>query len=170
MANPTALESVRTGTPDSSQGVQIANISAQENSAYEIPAGVILADRIVADQSPQRSNISSADTTTDLSTSGFAGTNGANLEALNNRPSIYVWCTFSGASDAATIRVIYYDSNNNPLFESWPLSFVASSRRVSSSGNYISEARVVPQLGASKFRCYVEAVSGTVNVYAQGVS
>lgn len=170
MANPTALESVRTGTPDSSQGVQIANISAQENSAYEIPAGVILSDVLTAGQSAHRADLSAADTTADMSTSGFAGASGANLENLNNRATLIVWCRFSDSGGTARIHPIFYDSQNTPLFVGPPLSFSAMPQRASSSGAYLSIPLMCETYGASKFRCYLSALgTGNVTIFAQGI-
>lgn len=164
MSAPTALDSARTGTPDTSNGVKIPTVLMQEDSSFEAPGGVALSDRLAAGLSAQRSALSSDDTaTTDMSTTAFAGTSGANLEAINNRGALVIWCEFANAAGAATVRVVYYDSSNNPLFVGPALPFSALTHRVSAAGDYMSEPQIVESYGASKYRCYLQS-KGTGNV------
>ena len=170
MAAPTALDNARTGTPDGTNGVQIPTIVVQEGT-FEAPCGISLSDRIAAAPSAQRAGLTGDDTaTTDMSTAGFAGTAGANLEAINNRGAIVVWCEFANSAGSATVRVAYYDSSNNPLFVGPALSFAALAQRVSASGDYMSEPQIVESYGASKYRCYLVAKgTGNVDIFAHPV-
>lgn len=164
MSNPTALETIRTGTPDASNGLLIANISSQESATTEIPGGFALSDRIADAPSPDRDNATGNDTaTTDMSTAGFAGTSGANLKNINNRGALVVWCSFEASTDSATIRVVYYDAADNPLFVGPPLVFTPLAQRLSSSGHYMSEPQIVETYGASQYRPYIAAKGDAVN-------
>lgn len=167
MSAPTALDNARTGTPDATNGVQIATVVAQEGT-IEIPGGIAFSDRIAAAPSAQRAGLTGDDTaTTDMSTTAFAGSSGANLEAINNRGAIAVWCEFANSAGSATVRVVYYDTSNNPLFVGSALSFSALAQRVSASGDYMSEPQVVESYGASKYRCFLQAKgTGNVDIFA----
>jgi len=173
MAAPTALETIRTGTPDGTSGIQIANISAQESATTEIPAGLALSDRIASSLSPDRDNLTAHESSTvDMSTSGFAGTSGANLAAINNRGAIVVWCTFEANTDSATVRIVYYDAANAPLFVGPALSFTPQAQRLSASGHYMSEPQIVESYGASKYRPYLAAkgdATNDVDIYSHPV-
>lgn len=170
MSAPTALETIRTGAPDNSTGLLIANISAQESATTEIPAGVALSDRIAAAPSAHRAAMSAIDSATDMSTVGFAGTSGANLDAINNRGAIVIWCEFANTAGAAGVRVVYYDSSNNPLFVGPILSFAALAQRVSASGDYMSTPQLVDSYGASKFRCFLATIgTGNVDIFAHPI-
>jgi len=167
MSAPTALDNARTGTPDGTNGVQIPTVVVQEGT-LEAPCGISLSDRIASGPTAQRAAVSGADTaTTDMSTSGFAGSGGANLDAINNRGALAVWCEFANAAGSATVRVVYYDAADAPLFVGPALSFAATTLRVSSAGDYLSEPQLVETYGASQYRCYVTALgTGNVDVFA----
>jgi hypothetical protein len=162
------MDSARTGTPDATNGIKIPTVLMQEDSSFEAPGGIALSDRIAAGPSAQRSGLSSDDTaTTDMSTVGFAGTSGANLEAINNRGALVVWCEFANSAGSAVVRVVYYDSSNNPLFVGPALPFSALAQRVSASGDYMSEPQIVESYGASKYRCFLQAKgTGNVDIFA----
>lgn len=163
MSNPTALETIRTGTPDGSNGLLIANISSQESATTEIPAGLALSDRIADAPTADRATATAADTATDMSTSGFAGTGGANLKNINNRGAIVVWCSFEANTDSATVRIVYYDSADNPLFVGPALAFTPLTQRLSASGHYMSEPQIVESYGASQYRPYISAKGDATN-------
>jgi hypothetical protein len=163
MPAPTALDNARTSTPDNSNGIQLATIVAQEGT-LEIPAGVMLSTRIPSGISPDRSGLSADDTSvTDMSTVGFAGTAGANLLPINNCGALSVWCEFANSAGSATVKIVFYDAANNPLFISRLLTFSAATVRVSAAGDYMSAAQLVDTCGASKYRPYLK-VKGTGNV------
>lgn len=167
MSAPTALDNIRTGTPDGSTGTKIPSIVLQEDSSLEAPGGISLSDRIPAAVSAERSGLSAIDSATDMSTVGFAGTSGANLVAINNRGAVCVWATFANSAGTATVRVIYYDSSNNPLFVGSLLSFTAGTQRLSAAGNYMSTPLLVESYGTSKYRLYlVSKGTGNVDLYA----
>lgn len=173
MSAATALETIRTGTPDGSNGLLIANISSQESATTEIPCGLALSDRVPQDPTAERNPATTADSATDMSdaASGFA--NGVTLSAINNRGAIVVWCTFEASTDSATIRVIYYDAGGDPLFVGPALSFVPlAGFKETSSGPYLSEPQIVESYGASKFRPYIAAKGDSTNdlfVYAHPI-
>lgn len=163
MAAPTALDNARTGTPDGTSGIQIPTVVMQE-AAYEAPCGISLSDRIPAAPSPDRDNAVAADSTTDMSTTSFAGTAGANLFALNNRGALVVWCTFEASTTSVVIRVVYYDASDNPLFVGPAMTFAAlSGFRLTAAGHYMSEPRIVESYGASQARPYIVTHSDATN-------
>ena len=160
MPAPTALEVISTG----STTTNVANLSSQEGATTELPVGVSLSDRIGAAPAADRAALAADDTaTTDMSTVGFAGAAGANLFNINNRGALAVWCEFPNAAGSATVRIIYYDSSDNPLFVGEALTFAALAQRVSAAGDYMSEPRLVDSYGASQYRPYL-SVKGTGNV------
>lgn len=171
MPSPVATESVRTGTPDASGGIQVANISSQESSAREILAGVAFSDRIADAPAADRSGLTADDSATvDMSTVGFAGSVGANLFAINNRGALVVWCEFANAGGAATVQIVYYDAANNPLFVGPPMSFNASAQRVAAAGDYLSQPVMAETYGASKYRPYLKTKgTGNVDIFAHPV-
>ncbi len=164
MAAPTALDTVRTGTPDGTSGIKIPTILMQEDSSVEAPGGIALSDRIPAAPTPDRDNAVAADSATDMSTTAFAGAAGANLSVINNRGALVVWCTFEAATTSAKIRVIYYDGSNNPLFIGPEMTFVpVSGFRLSATGHYMSQPQIVETYGASKARPYIVTHSDSTN-------
>lgn len=172
MAAPTALDSARTGTPDGTGGVPIPTVLMQQNAAFEAPCGIALSDRL-PDQPTADRAVTASDTATDMSTAAFAGTAGANLSAINNRGALMVWVTFAATTDRATVRLVYYDSLNNPQFVGPALEFVPlAGFRSTATGVYLSTPQVVESYGASKVRPYIvskgDAVSA-LNVFAQPI-
>lgn len=170
MPAPTALDTVRTGTPDGSNGIKVPSFQTQEDSTIETPGGFALSDRIADGPSPDRAAVSAVDTATDMSTTVFAGSSGANLVAINNRGALVVWCEFANAAGSAVIRMVYYDAANNPLFLGPPLTFAALTQRVSASGDYMSEVQIVESYGASKFRAYLATIgTGNVDIFTRPI-
>lgn len=163
MPSPSALDTLRTGTPDGSGGLLISSIVAQETGS-EIPAGVALSDRIADAPTADRATATAADSSTDMSTTVFAGTAGANLKTVNNRGALAVWATFEATTDSATVRVVFYDAADNPLFVSPLLSFTPlSGFRLSAAGHYMTEVQLLDTYGASQFRPYIVSKGDAVN-------
>lgn len=171
MAAPTALDSARTGTPDGTSGVKIPTVLMQEDSTFEAPAGISLSDRIASGPTADRSAVSADDTgTTDMSTTAFAGTAGANLAAINNRGSLVVWCEFANSAGSATVEIVFYDAADAPMFVSEAVSFTAKTQRVSASGDYMSTPQLVDTYGASQYRPFLRAKgTGNVDIFAQPI-
>lgn len=171
MTAPTSLSAARTGTPDGTDGLQLAELPSQEDSNKIIVGGVSLSDRIAAGLSADRAGLSSDDTgTTDMSTTAFAGGSGANLIATNNRGALIVWCEFANAAGSAIVEIVFYDSSNNPLFVSEQLTFGAKTQRKAAAGDYLSQAQVIDTYGASKYRPFLRSKgTGDVDIYAQPV-
>lgn len=168
MSSPTALETIRTGTPDGTNGLLIANISSQEGATTEIPGGVMLSDRIANGPSAHRSGIAADDTATDMSSAGFSS---SGLDNINNRGALVIWCEFASGTGTAVVRPVFFDAAATPapLFLGPVLTFVASDKRVSNSGDYMSEAQIVETYGASKYKVYVESRTGTIDVFAHPI-
>lgn len=168
MSSPTALETIRTGTPDGSNGLLLVNISSQESASAEIPGGVAFSDRIANGPSAHRATVTTADTATDMSSSAFSS---SGLDNVNNRGALVVWVEFASSTGSAVVRPVFYDAAGTPapLFLGPVLTFVASDKRVSSSGDYMSEAQIVDTYGASKYKVYVEAQSGNIDVFAHPI-
>lgn len=163
MPSPAALDTLRTGTPDGSSGLLISSIVAQETGS-EIPAGVALSDRIADGPTADRATATAADTATDMSTTDFAGTAGANLKTVNNRGALAVWATFEAATDSAVVRIVFYDAADAPLFVSPALTITPiAGFRLSASGHYMSEVQLVDSYGASQFRPYIVSKGDAVN-------
>lgn len=164
MSAPTALDSVRTGTPDATNGIKIPTILMQEDTSFEAPGGVALSDRIPSSASPDRDNAIAADSTTDMSTTSFAGTAGANLTPLNNRGALVVWCTFEATTTSVAVRVVYYDAADAPLFVGPLLTFTPlAGFRLTASGHYMSQPQIVETYGASQARPYIVTHSDATN-------
>lgn len=168
MPAPPALSSVRTGTPDNSTGIQIADIASQEDANIKAPGGICLSDRIASGPSADRSALSGDDSaTTDVSSADFGSTG---LVAINNRPSIVVWCTFPNAAGGALVELVFYDAAGAPLFVSEQLTFTAKTQRLSASGDYTSQPQLIDSYGASKFRPFLRSKgTGNVNIFAQPI-
>lgn len=171
MPGPPALDNARTGTPDGSAGIQLATIVSQENGSIEIPGGVLFSTRIASSPSADRAGMTGDDTgTTDMSTSGFAGSSGANLANINNCGALVVWCEFANAAGAATVEIVFYTAANVPLFVSKQLTFTVLTQRVSASGDYMSNPQIIDTMGASKYRPYLRAKgTGDVDIFGQPV-
>jgi len=167
MPAPSSLSADRTGTPDGSLGIQLADVASQEDGNKKIVSGLSLSDRIASGISADRSNLAAIDSNTDMSTADFAGAAGANLLAVNNRGALAVWCNFYNAAGSAVVEIIFYDSANNPLFISEQLAFTAKTRRLSSIGNYMSQVQIIDTCGASKYRPLLKTIgTGNVDIYA----
>lgn len=163
MPSPSALDTLRTGTPDGTGGLLIASVAAQETGS-EIPAGVALSDRIADAPTADRADATAADAATDMSTTAFAGTAGADLKTVNNRGALAVWATFEATTDSCAVRIVYYDAADNPLFVSPLLTLVPlSGFRLSAAGAYMSEVQLVDTYGASQFRPYLVSKGDATN-------
>ena len=141
MPDPNTLEGLRTGTPDATNGHKLGAIAAQEDSTEKLPAGVAMSDVIGNAPAAHRSALSAVDTATDMSPSGF----GTSTLKTGNRGAIVVWCEFANAAGSAVVRLVFYDDSGTlvPLFLGPALTFTADTKRVSASGDYLSEAQLV---------------------------
>ena len=171
MPAPATLGTARTGTPDGSTGLLIADITAQEGGSKLLPLGIAGSDRIADAVAADRSALSADDSATvDMSTTAFAGSAGANLVAVNNRGALVIWCLFANSAGSATVEIVFYDSANNPLFVSEQLTFTAKTQRVSASGSYLSQAQIIDSRGASKYRPFLRTKgTGNVDIVSQPI-
>lgn len=163
-----ALTSIRTGTPDSTGGEKVASLTLQEDSSIEPVGGFPISSKIDDGPSAHRSSVTAADTAADMSTGGF----GTSLKAVNNAPTLCIFCSFLGTGGSATVRPVYYDgaTSNTVLFLGESLSFVAdTSYRLTSTGAYMSQAQLVDAKGAGQVKVYVASLGDTAgtDVYCE---
>lgn len=121
-----------------------------------------------------RTGITAADAPTggDMTTTGFAGSSGANLTDVYNALTAAIRATCDTASAVLTGRLALYDGSNNCISMSEPVSFTADPtlRLGNATGDFVSP-RVLVDLGqARKVRFFVDSVSaGTWAVYVRPV-
>jgi hypothetical protein len=166
---PTALDSARTGTPDTGTGIKIPTILMREDSTLEAPGGVALSDHIANGPSAHRTAIASADSATDMSSAAF----GTSTALVNNRGTLCVWVAFNVAASQATVRPVFYDdaATPAPMALGPLLSFTASAKRLSASGKYMTEAQLVDTRGFKRVKVFVESItaSESADVYAEAI-
>ena len=175
MPSPAALDSARTGTPDNSNGIQIATVVAQEGT-IEIPGGIALSDRIASSLAADVDTLTATTlipSGSDLGNTTWTGTT-QTARNVNNRGAIVIWCHFEGASDSATLRVAYYDAADVALFVGPALNFMPTTfiKLASETPDmYVSEPQLVESYGAAKYRIMVIAYSGTndLDVFSQPI-
>lgn len=170
MPAPSDFGSLRTGTPDATNGLLLAKVGAQQGGSVEIPVGIAASQQIGDSPTPDRDDTTAADSKTDMSattTTGFI--DGVTLPTAKNAGAIALWATFATSTDAITVRMAYYDGSNNPLFMGPSYTITPlSGHRLSASGHYMSEVQLLESYGAKKFRPYIvsRVGSGNVDVFA----
>ena len=164
--------SYRGSTQDNANGVQVAQATVEVSGAGVLVTGVNEGNKTTYANTPTRTGITTNDTTTtDLSTSGFAGGSGANLVDLGNALNVCVRVSCSVASATLNGRLIYYDGSNNPIAYSENMTFVSDSTvRLSAAGDYISQHYITDVGEARKVRFYITSVStGTWAIYVRPI-
>ena len=163
---PNPLVGSRTGTPDVASGLKLATVSAREDASIQIASGIPLTDHLPNGPTAHRATVTTADSATDMSSVGF----GTGTLPLNNRASLMLWTTFSAADGMCTLRPIYYDDAATPV----PMAlgntivFQATTRRLSASGRYMSQAQGVVVPGFARVKIFVEALStGNLDIFAE---
>ncbi len=121
-----------------------------------------------------RTGLTGADSPTggDLTTTGFAGTAGANLIDLGNALAVHLRATCGTASAILTGRLILYDVLNAALGSTATVTFTADGtlRLGNATGNFIANHAIQDVGGARKCRFFVDTVSaGTWVVIVQPV-
>jgi hypothetical protein len=160
----------RASTADNTGGTQVAQ-STNEVATGPILQSVVVEGNKTSYAEASRTGLTAADSATDLSTAGFAGSAGANLCDLGNALAVAVRATCSAAAAALTGRLALYDGSNNPIALSEVITLTTdATRRVSASGDYLAPRVLVDAGQARKARFYVESLSaGTWAVYARPV-
>lgn len=163
-----AFGSQRTGTPDGTNGIQIAMQDSQADANEKLPAGIAVSDMIANTPTAHRSAVAAADTATDLSSVGFGGS----TKLSDNRGAITIWGEFTSAGASATCRVAYYDNAGTPapMCIGPAFTLAATTRRVSAAGDYVSEPKMVETYGFARFKVFIETLSaGNIDVFAEPV-
>ncbi len=157
-----ALATGRASTVDSSTGTRVG-VCVNEDNGSDLLQGMIALGNKTTWSETSRTGLTGADAPTggDMTTTGFAGTSGANLFDLGNAISTQVRATSSVASAVMTGRLAFYDSSNVCIGYSEQLSFTAdATRRLgNASGDFIAQRQVVDNGIARKARFFVESIS-----------
>lgn len=165
-----SLSSVKTSTPDATNGNPVA-IVVSEVGSVDIQEVAVVGNKTTWSET-SRTSLTSADAPTggDLTTTGFAGTSGANLIDVENAMSASVRATCGTASATLTGRLVLYDGSNNAIGYSELLTFTsdATRRLGNASGDFVAQRVIVDTGAARKCRFFVESVSaGTWAVYVR---
>lgn len=156
-----ALGSIKASTQDSSTGTPVA-IAVNEDDATKAVQAIAPVGNKTTYGETSRTGLTTADTaTTDLSTTAFAGTSGANLIDVGNALTALVRCSCGTASKTLTGRLIHYDGSNNAIGFGPTLSFASdASLRITASGDFVCQRQLQDLGSARKVRFYVDTVSG----------
>jgi hypothetical protein len=163
----------RGSTQDGTNGVIVAQAVDEVNSGNTLVSGVQEGNKTTYAET-SRTGITAGDAPTggDLTTTGFAGTSGANLFDAGNALNVAVRATSSTASATLTGRLIFYDGSNNPLGFSREFSFVSDPtlRQGNATGNFVAQVDMVDCNQARKAEFFVDTVSaGTWSIYCRPV-
>lgn len=158
------LADSRAGTQDNSSGTPFPT-GANEDGGARVPTAILVGNKTTFSEATARTGITGADAPTggDLTTTGFAGSAGANLFALGNALAVQVRATCNTASKTLTGRLMMYDGSNNFLYTSEPISFTsdATLRLGNGSGDFVCQRPQVIDVGpAVRARFFVDSVSG----------
>jgi hypothetical protein len=168
-----ALSSIKASTQDASAGTPVATATNEDDSTKALQATVPVGNKSSWSETA-RTGLTAADAPTggDMTTTGFAGTSGANLFDCGNALSCSARATCDTASATLAGRLALYDGSNNCLGLSELLTFTsdATRRLGNATGDFVAQ-RYLADLGAArKARFFVEAVSaGTWAVKCQPV-
>lgn len=168
-----ALSSAKAGTQDNTSGTPFAIAVNEDSGSVNLPAAALVGNKTTFSEA-SRTGLTAADAPTggDLTTTGFAGTSGANLFDLGNALALTVRATCNTASKTLTGRVVMYDGSNNALSVSETLSFSsdATLRLGNASGDFVAQRQIVDAGQARKARFIVDSVSGgTWAVYCRPI-
>ena len=161
---------IRASTQDNSTGTQVAQAVNEVTGAGALQTVCIEGNKSTYNDIV-RTGLTAADTATDLSTVGFAGTAGANLLDLGNALSVTVRGTCDTANKTLVAQIIFYDAALTPLSKSEQVSFNSDAiLRQSAAGYYISQRAIIDAGQARYARVYVVSMTGTTwNVYARPI-
>lgn len=152
-----------TSTKDETLGNKLGTIASVEDAATVIPVGIMLSSTLAT----VSRIISTADT--ELSLQVFI--DGIDPLVVENYPALVLYGKFDTVDAAATVYLIYYDSNDGydvPLFFSGPYVLASSDWRMGiDDAEHVSNRFLVDTCGASKIYAYVSSLttSAAVTVY-----
>lgn len=168
-----SLSSIKASTQDGSSGTPVAIAANEDSGTNALQATVPVGNKTTYTEA-SRTGITAADAPTggDLTTTGFAGSAGANLADAGNALTLSCRATCSAASKVLTGRVVLYDGSNNALAVSESITFTADAtlRLGNASGDFVCPRVLVDCGQARKFRFFVDSVSGgTWAIYVRPV-
>lgn len=168
-----SLTSVKSSTQDASAGTPVATIVNEDDATKAIQAACPVGNKTTFAEA-SRTGLASADAPTggDLTTTGFAGSAGANLFDCGNALALSARATCSVASATLTGRVIFYDAANNAISYSETLTFTSDPtlRLGNATGDFASQRQLTDCGPARKARFKVDSISaGTWAVYVRPI-
>jgi len=168
-----SLGSIKGSTQDTSGGTPVATVVNEDDSTKAVQAVAPVGSKSTWVSIP-RTGITAADAPTggDMTTTGFAGSAGANLGDVGNALTADVRATCGTAGATLTGRLALYDGSNNFLAMSESLSFTSDGtlRLGNAAGDFISQRLLVDLGHARKVRFFADSVSaGTWAVYVRPI-
>ena len=157
-----SLNTTKASTEDNTNGTPVATITPEVGSPA-IQATASVGHKTTWSET-SRTSITAADAPTggDMTTTGFAGSAGANLFDCENSMSVAVRATCDTANKSLTGRVAFYDGSNACLGYSEQMTFAsdATLRLGNAAGNFIAQRQVIDAGSARKAEFLVTSVSG----------
>jgi hypothetical protein len=168
-----SLSVVKASTQDGSTGTPVATAVNEDSGTNALQANVVVGNKTTYAEL-SRTGLTAADAPTggDLTTTGFAGSSGANLGDISNALTLACRATCDTASAVLTGRIVFYDGSNNAIAVSESISFTADGvlRLGNASGNFVAPRVLVDAGQARKIRFKVDSISaGTWAVYVRPI-
>lgn len=168
-----SLSSIKASTQDGTAGTPVATAVNEDSGTNAIQAVASVGNKTTYAE-VSRTGLTGADAPAggDLTTTGFAGTSGANLGDAGNALSASVRATCNTAGATLTGRLVFYDGSNAALGYGPALTFTADGtlRLGNASGDFVGQRQLQDLGSARKFRFLVLTVSaGTWAVYVRPV-
>ncbi len=154
-------------------GTDSPNLAINEDGSGGLLPSVPVGNKTTWSET-SRTGITGADSPTggDLTTTGFAGTAGANLIDLGNALAVHLRATCGTASAVLTGRIMLYDGSNAAIGATATVTFTADGtlRLGNATGNFIANVAIQDVGGARKCRFFVDTVSaGTWQVFVRPI-
>lgn len=168
-----ALGSVKASTQDGTSGTPVATGVNEDDVTKALQASVTVGNKSTYAEA-SRTGLTALDAPTggDMTTTGFAGTAGANLTTCGNALSLSCRATCSVASATLTGRVAFYNAAFACIALSEVITFTSDpTRRLgNAAGDFLAQRVVVDAGQAQMFRFFVESVTaGTWAVYGRPI-
>lgn len=155
---------VKASTQDLSLGTPVAQGTTEVTSSGALQTMILEGNVSTYSVGAARTGVTSADTPTggNMTTTGFAGSAGANLNDKGNSLNIAVWCTCDTASRTLQGRIALYDSSNVCIGMTRTIAFNSDPtlRLGNATGDFIAGVELVDANQARKYRVFVDSVSG----------
>lgn len=155
--------SIKASTQDTSNGTPVATAVNEDAAGNAIQLMSAVGSKSTWNELA-RTALTAADAPTggDLTTTGFAGTAGANLADLGNALAVQVRATCDTASKSLTGMLVFYDASNKPIGYSETISFTsdATLRLGNATGNFVSTRKLLDAGAARKAAFFVSSISG----------